>query len=70
LIQLFKIGLTYEAIFLALIIAMAFISVNYNVTKMVFSGNKRQSDPKIMAAVAVIASLVPLLLGLFLVIYI
>jgi len=70
LIQLFKIGLTYEAIFLALIIALAFISVNYNVTKMVFSGNKRQSDPKIMAAVAVIASLVPLVLGLFLVIYI
>ncbi|MCL4344499.1 MAG: hydrogenase 4 subunit F [Nitrososphaerota archaeon] len=66
--QLFKMGLTPEAVFLSMMIATAFITVNYHVTKMVFKGKKTLDEPKMMAVVAIISSLVPLVLGLVMVI--
>ncbi|MEM4093263.1 MAG: hypothetical protein QW837_09525, partial [Conexivisphaerales archaeon] len=65
--QLFRIGMSSEALFLSAMIAVAFISINYYVTKMVFNGKKKLDDPKIMAVVAIIASLMPLALGVIMI---
>ncbi len=53
-------------------LAAAFISVNYNVTGMIFSGNSNwKENGRIMPAISVISSIIPLVIGVFyLVVYI
>lgn len=47
-------------------LGLAFISVNNHVSKMVFEGNEDTREDSLMVTISLITSLVPLLLGIFL----
>ncbi len=63
--SLFSIHYYAQLILLLFFVMAAFISVNYNVTRMVFhgEGEKKGEEDSVMSGLALLSSAIPLLIG-------
>ncbi|MEM1599918.1 MAG: hydrogenase 4 subunit F [Sulfolobaceae archaeon] len=70
--SLVKEGYLTEFIILVLLLAMAFISINYHVSKMIFTKDENKEnnhkEPKLLSTISLISSLISLGIGIFLII--